>query len=52
MSPPIASTLVEVTHAPRATRDAADQEIVRLLGADPDPAQIRAVTSARRLEAL
>jgi predicted RNA-binding protein with PIN domain len=48
-SPPIASTLVEVAHAPRARRDAADEEIVRRLSADPDPAQIRVVTSDRRL---
>jgi len=48
-SPPIASTLVNVAHAPRARRDAADDEIVRLLGADPDPGDIRVVTSDRRL---
>ena len=48
-SPPIASTLVEVAHAPRARPDAADDEIVRRLAADPDPSQIRVVTSDRRL---
>jgi predicted RNA-binding protein with PIN domain len=48
-SPPIASTLVEVAHAPRAERDAGDEEIVRRLGADPDPGGIRVVTSDRRL---
>jgi predicted RNA-binding protein with PIN domain len=48
-SPPIASPLVEVAHAPRARRDAADHEIVRRLGADPDPGQIRVVTSDRWL---
>jgi uncharacterized protein YaiI (UPF0178 family) len=48
-SPPIVSTLVEVAHAPRARRDAADEEIVRRLGADPHPGQIRVVTSDRRL---
>lgn len=48
-SPPISSPLVEVAHAPRARRDAADHEIVRRLGADPDPEQIRVVTSDRQL---
>jgi predicted RNA-binding protein with PIN domain len=48
-SPPITSELVQVTHAPRAGRDAADEEIVRLLATDPDPSQIRVVTSDRRL---
>ena len=48
-SPPIASTLVEVAHAPHARRDAADDEIVRRLGADRHPGQIRVVTSDRRL---
>jgi predicted RNA-binding protein with PIN domain len=48
-SPPIASELVEIAHAPRARRDAADEEIVRLLGADPDPRDVRVVTSDRRL---
>jgi predicted RNA-binding protein with PIN domain len=48
-SPPIVSTLVEVAHAPRARRDAADDEIARRLGADPDPGQVRVVTSDRRL---
>jgi predicted RNA-binding protein with PIN domain len=48
-SPPSVSTLVEVAHAPRARRDAADDEIARRLGADPDPGQVRVVTSDRRL---
>jgi len=48
-SPPIDSTLVEVTHAPRPGRDAADREIVRRLRADRDPAEIRVVTSDRWL---
>ena len=48
-SPPIASKLIEVTHAPRARRDAGDDEIARRLDADPDPEQIRVVTSDRRL---
>lgn len=48
-SPPIASPLVEVAHAPRPGRDAADREIVRRLRADSDPGGIRVVTSDRWL---
>lgn len=48
-SPPIASTSVEVAHAPRAGRDAADHEIVRRLDADPQPGDISVVTSDRQL---
>jgi predicted RNA-binding protein with PIN domain len=48
-SPPIASATVEVAHAPRGGPDAADEEIVRILHADPDPDGIRVVTSDRRL---
>lgn len=44
-SPPIASPLVEVAHAPRPGADAADKEIVRRLRADSDPEQVRVVTS-------
>jgi predicted RNA-binding protein with PIN domain len=44
-SPPISSPLVEVTHAPRAGPNSADDEIVRRLRADPAPATIRVVTS-------
>lgn len=44
-SPPIASPLVEVAHAPRPGADAADKEIVRRLRADDDPEHIRVVTS-------
>ena len=44
-SPPIRSTVIEVTHAPRARRDSADDEIVRLLRADEQPGAIRVVTS-------
>jgi predicted RNA-binding protein with PIN domain len=44
-SPPIRSTVIEVTHAPRPRRDSADHEIVRLLVADAEPGAIRVVTS-------
>jgi predicted RNA-binding protein with PIN domain len=48
-SPPIRSTVIEVAHAPRAKRDAADDEIVRRLRAEPQPATVRVVTSDRWL---
>ena len=43
--PPIRSTVVEVRHAPRPKANAADDEIIRLLGDEPDPATVRVVTS-------
>ena len=43
--PPIRSTVIEVAHAPRPRRDAADDEIVRLLRAAEMPGAIRVVTS-------
>ncbi len=51
-SPPIRSTVIEVTHAPRPKRDAADDEIVRLLRADPQAHAVRVVTSDRVLADL
>ncbi len=51
-SPPIRSTLVDVRHAPKPKANAADEEIIRLLRADPEPAQIRVVTSDRALTDL
>ena len=48
-SPPIRSTVIEVAHAPRPKPNAADDEIVRRLRADPDPAAVRVVTSDRWL---
>jgi predicted RNA-binding protein with PIN domain len=47
--PPIRSTVIEVAHAPRPKRDAADDEIVRRLKLVPDPARVRVVTSDRWL---
>jgi predicted RNA-binding protein with PIN domain len=44
-SPPIRSTVIEVTHAPRPRRDAADDEIMRRLAAEPAPGLVRVVTS-------
>jgi predicted RNA-binding protein with PIN domain len=43
--PPIHSTVILVTHAPRPRRDSADDEIVRLLKQEPKPEQVRVVTS-------
>jgi predicted RNA-binding protein with PIN domain len=43
--PPIHSTVIEVTHAPRPRRDSADDEIVRRVAAESRPGEIRVVTS-------
>ena len=48
-SPPIRSTVIEVAHAPRPRRDAADDEIVRRLRAEAHPETVRVVTSDRWL---
>jgi predicted RNA-binding protein with PIN domain len=44
-SPPISSTVIEVSHAPRPGPNSADDEIIRRLRSDPDPEDIRVVTS-------
>ncbi len=43
--PPIRSSVIEVAHAPKPKADAADDEIVRRLRADAQPAAVRVVTS-------
>jgi predicted RNA-binding protein with PIN domain len=48
-SPPIRSTVIEVAHAPQPKRNAADDEIVRRLGQEPDLRSVRVVTSDRWL---
>jgi predicted RNA-binding protein with PIN domain len=48
-SPPIRSSVIEVTHAPRPKANAADDEIVRRLKAEPQPSAVRVVTSDRWL---
>src|SRR5690242_2641257 len=48
-SPPIASPTVEIAHAPKAGRNAADDEIVRRLRAMQRPAGVVVVTSDRVL---
>jgi predicted RNA-binding protein with PIN domain len=44
-SPPICSRAVQVRHAPKAAANSADDEIIRLLRADPRPHEISVVTS-------
>jgi uncharacterized protein YaiI (UPF0178 family) len=44
-TPPIRSTVIVVTHAPRPRRDSADDEIVRLLAIEANPGAVRVVTS-------
>jgi len=48
-SPPIRSSVIEVSHAPKPKANAADDEIVRRLQADPDAHAVRVVTSDRGL---
>ena len=48
-SPPIRSSVIEVAHAPRPRRDAADDEIVRRLRLEPVISHVRVVTSDRWL---
>lgn len=45
MSPALQSNVVTVAHAPRATANSADDEIVRLLRADGAPQDVIVVTS-------
>jgi predicted RNA-binding protein with PIN domain len=45
----IESAVITVAHAPKAAANSADDEIVRLVRAAEDPAQIRVVTSDRVL---
>jgi predicted RNA-binding protein with PIN domain len=48
-SPPIESAVITIAHAPKAAPNSADDEIVRLVRADPNPAEIRVATSDRML---
>jgi predicted RNA-binding protein with PIN domain len=48
-SPPIRSSVIEVAHAPKPKRDAADDEIIRRLREDPRPSAVCVVTSDRWL---
>jgi predicted RNA-binding protein with PIN domain len=49
LSPPMESSTINVTNAPGAAANSADDEIVRLVRADSTPAQIRVATSDRAL---
>jgi predicted RNA-binding protein with PIN domain len=49
LSPPIESATIQVANAPKAAPNSADDEIVRLVLADSDPAQIHVATSDRAL---
>ncbi|SPM26759.1 Predicted RNA-binding protein containing a PIN domain [Mycobacterium terramassiliense] len=46
---PIGSSVIEVAYAPRAAANSADDQIVRLVRADPRPHDIRVVTSDKGL---
>ena len=48
-SPPIRSSVIEVSHAPKPRRDAADDEIIRRLRTESQPGLVRVVTSDRWL---
>ena len=43
--PPISSSVIEVTHAPRPKANSGDFEIIRRIGAEADMSVIRVVTS-------
>ena len=45
----IRASRIEVTHAPRAAANSADDEIVRLVQVDAEPHEIRVVTSDKVL---
>lgn len=51
MSPPLESTVISVTHAPRAAANSADDEIVRLVSAADASSDITVVTSDGALAA-
>lgn len=49
--PPIESSVITVAHAPAAAPNSADDEIIRIVRADPHPEQIRVATSDNDLSA-
>lgn len=51
-NPPLRSPVIEVAHAPKPRPNAADDEIVRRVRADPNPSSIRVVTSDHLLTDL
>ncbi|UDM36702.1 NYN domain-containing protein [Mycobacterium ulcerans] len=48
-STPICSSVLEVAHAPKAAANSADDEIVRRVAAEPQPRDVRVVTSDKLL---
>ena len=44
-SPPIHSSAIRIHHAPKATANSADDEIIRIVCADENPQEINVVTS-------
>ena len=48
-SPPMDSSVITIAHAPKASANSADDEIVRLVRADAHPDEIRVATSDRAL---
>jgi predicted RNA-binding protein with PIN domain len=44
-SPPIHSSAIRIHHAPKATANSADDEIIRIVCADDSPQEINVVTS-------
>ena len=44
-NPPLNSTVINVAHAPKPGPNSGDNEIIRILKEDPDPAEIRVITS-------
>lgn len=45
----ICTAVIQITHAPKAAANSADDEIVRLVQADTNPRDIRVVTSDKAL---
>ena len=45
----ISSSMIEIAYAPKAAANSADDEIVRMIGADARPREIRVVTSDKDL---
>jgi predicted RNA-binding protein with PIN domain len=44
-SPPIHSSAIRIHHAPKATANSADDEIIRIVSADGNPQEINVVTT-------
>lgn len=49
LSPPLESSVINIAHAPRAAANSADDQIVALVAAAEQPADIRVATSDRAL---